>query len=98
MNEVIVFTNGDSSKLSTWSNVPYCFTETLIRRGIRVHRVDINPRPRLRKWFNRWVMPFVRRISPDTTYDYFRSFIHYLDVKQRIRAAKPIRKRIITSS
>ena len=87
MNEVIVFTNGDSSKLSTWSNVPYCFTETLIRKGVRVHRVDINPRQRLRKWFNRRVMPIVRWFAPNTTYDYFRSWIHYLDVKHRIRAA-----------
>jgi glycosyltransferase involved in cell wall biosynthesis len=87
MNEVIVFTNGDSSKLSTWSNVPYCFTETLIRKGVRVHRVDINPRQRLRKLFNRRVMPIVRRFAPNTTYDYFRSWIHYLDVKHRIRSA-----------
>jgi glycosyltransferase involved in cell wall biosynthesis len=87
MNEVIVFTNGDSSKLSTWSNVPYCFTDTLIRKGVRVHRVDINPHPRMRRWFNRHVMRFVRRIAPHTTYDYFRSWIHYLDVKRRIRRA-----------
>ena len=87
MNEVIVFTNGDSSKLSTWSNVPYCFTETLIRKGVRVHRVDISPRQRLRRWFNRWVMPIVRWFAPNTTYDYFRSWIHYLDVSHRIRAA-----------
>jgi glycosyltransferase involved in cell wall biosynthesis len=87
MNEVIVFTNGDSSKLSTWSNVPYCFTETLIRKGVRVHRVDINPNPRLRRLFNRYVMRVIRWFAPQTTYDYFRSIIHYMDVRHRIEDA-----------
>ena len=87
MNDVIVFTNGDSSKISTWSNVPYCFTETLMRKGVTVHRVDIGPDTGLAKRFNRHLLPWVKRLFPDTTYDYFRSRVHHFDVQRRIRRA-----------
>lgn len=66
MKEVIVFTNGDSSKISTWSNVPYCFTEALLRKQVIVHRVDIRPHWRLDRMFNKYVMPCVRRVLPGT--------------------------------
>ena len=33
IKEINVFTNGDAGKLSTWSNFPYFFTETL-KEGI----------------------------------------------------------------
>lgn len=87
MKEVIVFTNGDSSKISTWSNVPYCFTEALLRKQVIVHRVDIRPHWRLDRMFNKYVMPCVRRVLPGTSYEYFRSVFHFLHVRYRIRKA-----------
>lgn len=39
--EIIVFTAGDSSKIKTWSNVPYFFTTTLEEKGFKVHRINI---------------------------------------------------------
>lgn len=87
IKEVTVFSNGDSSKLSTWSNVPYFFTETLLSKGIRVNRVDLSPNALLRNIFNKSVYRFARWLNEDTTYSYFRSFMHFADVRMRIRKA-----------
>jgi hypothetical protein len=43
LKEINVFTYGNASKLSTWSNVPYFFTETLEEKGIKVNRINIQP-------------------------------------------------------
>lgn len=42
IKEVIVYSNGDSNNLSTWSNVPYFFRRELENRGIKVDRVNIH--------------------------------------------------------
>lgn len=42
IKEVIVYSNGDSNDLSTWSNVPYFFCRELEKRGIKVDRVNIH--------------------------------------------------------
>lgn len=85
IKEATVFTNGDSSAIRTWSNVPYFFTETLLAKGIKVNRVDIGESPRKKRLFDRTIMRVVRRIAPGTTYDYFRSPVHFNDVKRRIK-------------
>ena len=45
--EIIVFTNGNSNDIKTWSNVPFLFTSTLERcssdYNIIVHRCDTRP-------------------------------------------------------
>ncbi len=87
IKEITLFTNGDSKKLSTWSNVPYFFSETLIAKGIKVNRVDLNPEPRLEKIWKKTMGRFVNRLTRLTSYDYFRSLVHYKNVKQRIKKA-----------
>lgn len=42
IKEVIVYSNGDSNDLATWSNVPYFFCRELEERGIKVDRVNIH--------------------------------------------------------
>lgn len=42
IKEIIVYTNGDSNDITTWSNVPYFFTKELEKRNIKVDRVNIN--------------------------------------------------------
>lgn len=88
MREVTVFTNGDSHKLSTWSNVPYFFTRTLEEHHIKVNRVDISPDRRL-KWIWRWTFGCLFRLilGRKTDYSYFRSLTNYLNVKYRIKKA-----------
>ncbi len=85
--EVTVFTDGDSSKLSTWSNVPYFFTETLIEKGVKVNRVDIRASPRLNSIYNKFFEPFILRLCKGTTYNYFRSKMHYRNVRKRVKEA-----------
>ena len=51
MNEITIFTYGDSNKISTWSNVPYFFTTTLEKKGIIVNRINIRPGNRVLKNF-----------------------------------------------
>jgi len=85
VKEVTVFANGDSREIKTWSNVPYFFTETLLSKGIKVNRVDISESPIKRRLFNRTIGQAIRRISPGSTYYYFRSPIHFKDVVRRIK-------------
>jgi glycosyltransferase involved in cell wall biosynthesis len=83
VKEVTVFTNGDSRNLSTWSNVPYFFTETLLLKGIQVNRVDISPSPFLAKIYAKTFQKLLKAIN-NRTYDYLRSFMHFIDVKLKI--------------
>lgn len=87
IKEVIVFANGDSNEISTWSNVPYFFTRTLEEKGIKVHRVNLAPAPVLKTLFNKTLLPVIRRMYKGTSYDYFRSGIHYRNVRKRIKNA-----------
>ncbi len=88
IKEVTVFSDGDASLLSTWSNVPYFFTQTLIDKGIKVNRIDISSSSKyLKSFFNRFIFPIIFRINRDTNYNYFRSLIHFLEVKWKIYKA-----------
>lgn len=84
IREVTVYTNGDSSKISTWSNVPFLLTETLQSQGLKVNRVNLYPRRIPEKVYNLFVDRIVRRFYPMTSYSYFRSLLHYYDVKLRV--------------
>jgi len=79
IKEVTVFTWGDSSRLETWSNVPFFFTETLLAKGIRVNRVNLEssktfPLHRLAKLVNK-----------NSSYTYFRSQINFHSTRQKIK-------------
>src|SRR5262249_50665374 len=87
IKEVTVFTNGNSRTLSTWSNVPFFLTETLISKGIKVNRVDLSPSPLLDRLYRLTWERTIRVISRDTTYTYFRSLIHFFDARLRIKEA-----------
>lgn len=83
LDEVTVFTNGDSGKISTWSNIPYFFVDTLVSRGVKVNQVDLSPSPILKTCFLPLLF-FIKIIYKYTTYNYFRSPIHFIDIKRRI--------------
>jgi len=88
IKDITVFTNGDSTKISFWSNVPYFFTTSMEKKGIRVNRVDISPNDLYRKIFNRTVKVLLNKIyKGKNTYDYYRSYIHFLDTRIRIKNA-----------
>ena len=87
IREVTVFTNGDSTNISTWSNVPFFLTENLISRGIKVNRVDLSPSPVLNKLYSKTWERIIRKIYKNTTYTYFRSLVHFLHTRIRIKKA-----------
>lgn len=87
IREVTVFANGDSSKLATWSTLPYFFTETLMAKGVKVNRVDVSPDPRLQNIWNKTMGRYVNRFTRLTSYNYFRSLVHFKDVKKRVNQA-----------
>ncbi len=87
IKEVTVYANGDSSNIRTWSNVPFFFTETLISKGIKVNRVDLRPSPILNRIYNKTCLRILRMIHKNTTYKYFRSLVHFFDVRLRIKKA-----------
>ena len=86
IQQVTVFTQGDSTQPSTWSNVPYLFTRTLEERGISVNRVDLAPGLG-GKLINRAWRALQRLLPWESTFDYTRSGLHYLVVKRRVREA-----------
>jgi glycosyltransferase involved in cell wall biosynthesis len=87
IKEITVFTTGDSGKLSTWSNVLYFFTETLISKGIAVNRVDLSPSLIISKLYSVLFFSLLKLFFKKTTYTYFRTLTHYLDVRHRIKKA-----------
>ncbi|MBA3681866.1 MAG: glycosyltransferase [Bacteroidetes bacterium] len=87
LREVTVFTNGDSTKLSTWSNVPYLFTQTLIEKGIKVNRVDLTPDASLKNFWDKTMGRVARKLNKQTNFEYFRSRLHFMNVSSRIKKA-----------
>jgi glycosyltransferase involved in cell wall biosynthesis len=87
IKEVTVFCGGDSQKKSTWSGLPYQFTETLLSKNIRVNRVDISESLNAKWWFDRTIRRVARRIHPETSYEYFRSAPHFWRTRQKIQRA-----------
>jgi len=87
IKEVSVFTNGDSDKLSTWSNVPYFFTQSLIEKGVKVNRIDLSPDPSLEKRWNKFFGRVISKMLKRTSYQYFRSYTHFNNTRLRIKKA-----------
>lgn len=87
IKEVTIFFPGDSSKINSWSNIPYFFTKTLIDRGIKINQVDISTSPFFDNFYDRTICRIWRKISPKTTWGYYRSFFHHKDLQNRIKKA-----------
>lgn len=86
---ITVFTDGDSSLLSTWSNVPYLMTRSFEKDWkAKVNRINMAPDPRLEYLFNTTVGRVVRvAFDHDTSYDFKRSFLHKAICKHRMKQA-----------
>lgn len=88
IKELTVFTNGDSSDINSWSNIPFFFTETAKSKGVKVNRVDIGPSINLKQKFDRsYFYRIIKKVHKNTSYDYFRSIIHFKNVRVRIKRA-----------
>ena len=85
IKEITVFSVGDSNKISTWSNVPYFFTTTFEKKGVKVNRIDLSPNRIVEKIFDETVSRLLSVINKDNTYTYFRSFMHFINVRYKIK-------------
>src|SRR5690349_7929035 len=88
INELTVYTHGDSGKINTWSNVPYLLTTTLEKKGIKINRVNINPGKWREKIFDRVIWRVLRRLlGKDNFYQYIRTGFYQAEGKNKIRKA-----------
>lgn len=89
LREIIFFTYGDAALPSTWSNVPYLFTETLMQKGIKVHRVNLCETP-LFSTLNTWggrMNTLLNTLYPGNQYAYNRSWLFKVLTNRAVKAA-----------
>ena len=87
INEVTVFSHGDSRSPKSWSNIPYFFTKTLEEKGVKVNRVNIHPNIKLDKYYNRFVWKPLKKIQSDYFITYLHSQINFWLVQRQIKKA-----------
>lgn len=87
IKEITVFCEqGDSAKISTWSNVPYFLTTTLEEKGIKVNRVNLHPGASIvhKLTYKLWNV-FAKGVFHCCTYR--RSNLYFRIVERHIRRA-----------
>jgi len=90
IREIVVFTNGDSRKTGTWSNIPYYFTKTLESKGLRVYRFNLQPSFVFKAAFKFFFDFLFKRFYPDSTYSAMRSGFHHWLVRLKVTFAAAI--------
>ncbi|MBZ9616150.1 glycosyltransferase [Clostridium estertheticum] len=75
--EILVFTQGDSSLVKTWSNVPYFFTTTLEKKGYIVHRINTERFKFLTRCINKTMRVVFKSVTIDVhTMNIYRKFVN----------------------
>lgn len=85
LRQITVFTEGDSSKLATWSNVPYFFTETLIEMDYKVNRVNISVWNLVGKIYDHSISQLLCILFPNHAYQFERTPIYNWLVEQKLK-------------
>lgn len=81
IKEIILFVYGDSTKASTWSNVPYLMAKTFEKFGIVVDRVNIEPNPLIRGIYNL----YNKVIHGKNSYSFIRTPLYMFLTNRRIK-------------
>jgi glycosyltransferase involved in cell wall biosynthesis len=87
LKEVNVYTNGAAHRLSTFSNVPYFFIETLKSNGVKVNPINIEPNANWGKIWNRFALRFIRIFIPGSMYSFDRTLINEWYMRKIIKKA-----------
>ena len=92
IKSINIFTQGDSTEPSTWSNVPFCFTNALESSGIQVNRINILPDPTYifklyKKIWTRFINKFICIFYENHIYNIDRSIIYRMFVNSKIKRA-----------
>ena len=86
MKKIILYTCGDSTKLSTWSNVPYLFSGALERSGVDLVRVDISPSKVINRIFNTLSFYLFRKVCRFRACpEFHRTWLHRFIVYRRMK-------------
>ncbi len=87
IKEIIYFGYGDSTKASTWSNVPYLLTTTLQKKGIKIRRIDISPNRYISKAWKVLEKIFISPFYPGEVYTFDRTPLFKQLTERKIRKA-----------
>ncbi len=87
INEITVFSIGDSNELKTWSNVPYFFTKSLEEKQIKVNRVNIEENSFLNTIYKYTIFAILKLINKNSNHTYFRSGLNYFLTTRKIESA-----------
>lgn len=71
--QINLYTVGDSTKISTWSGVPYFLAKSLENKGIKLNRINLAPNKYIEFIYKKFRLPFYKYLHKDTQYNYFRS-------------------------
>ena len=82
---IIMFCYGDSTKASTWSNVPYLMSQAFIEAGVEVARCNIAPHRLLDKGWHKMVMPVLKAFGIKN-YSFIRTLFFKWMTERKIRA------------
>ncbi|PBQ33857.1 hypothetical protein CNR22_19405 [Sphingobacteriaceae bacterium] len=88
LKEITVFTVGDASELSAWSNVPYFFTKSFEEKNIKVNRVNIEENVSLKILYKYSVFAVLKIFYRNSDHTYFRSGLNYFLTNLKIKSAK----------
>lgn len=89
---VNIFTQGDSNKPATFSNVPYSLSNSIEKLGVQVNKIDILPdnnwvfRGYTKIW-DKYLRKIISRIFKKNIYSIDRSLFYRYLVKQKIKKA-----------
>lgn len=84
IREINVFVPGDSSLLTTWSNIPYLLTINLEQQGYIVNRLNIEPDHFFQKFWNKVVFRILAKVFRNSIYWYDRTLFCYVETFIRI--------------
>ncbi len=87
---ITIFTDGDATKLSTWSNVPYFLSTTLENKGHIVNRVNTSSFALFKKLYNHTISKFLNLFYPNHAYQFERTRFYNWIINNKIQ--KEIRK------
>ena len=86
--EITVFTEGDATLASTWSNIPYFLTATLEEKGYTVHRINISDTGFLQRFYDKFLCRILRHtFFPHTTFRYSRSIFFTRKIQKQLKEA-----------
>ncbi|HEY4282749.1 MAG TPA: glycosyltransferase family 4 protein [Chthoniobacterales bacterium] len=87
--EINLFCLGDSADINTWSNLPYFFSKALIKRGVKINRINIFPyeEPGYNAYMHfleTWFLIQKRLFGINRVYDFFRDRVSCYFANKRI--------------